>query len=187
MAKKTTIDTGSADYQHLLELQKKHNAATATHETLQAQLNAAHLDWLRQIVNQAVEVETAIKRIEEESEVLCRQHAGDWFNDKQTVKTPLGSVAFRKSSALDVPSEELTLTLIQRSDGGWMPPESDRVKFIAKDYLRVVTTLNLEALGTLPDTALAAFKITRVERESFAMKPATVELGKMVKEVKEAA
>lgn len=181
MAKKHTIDTGSEDFKRLLELQKNHNMATATRETLQAQLNAAHLDWLRQIVCQIVEVDSAIKRIETESEVLCRHHDGDWFKDQQSVKTPLGAVAFRKSTSLEVPSEELTLTLLERHDGCKVVGDENAV-LVAKDFLRVVTSLNLEALGTLPDTMLALIKVTRVERENFLMKPASVDLGKMVKE-----
>jgi len=181
MAKKHTLDTGSADYKRLLELQEKHNAAMAAHETLEAQLNAAHLDWLRQIVRQAVEIETAIKRIETDTEVLCRKHNGDWFESAQSVKTPLGTVAFRKSTALEVPSEELTMTLVERQDGRKVVGDENAL-FVAKDFLRVITSLNLEALGTLPEPMLALLKVTRVERESFAMKPAAVELGKMVKE-----
>ena len=109
MAKKIVIDTGSDDFKKLLELQKQHNAAMAVWKVLEASLNAAHFDWLKQIVSQAVEAEEAIKRIETDAEVLCLKHKGDWFASQQSVKTPLGTAAFRQSTTTEVVKENFTL------------------------------------------------------------------------------
>ena len=181
MAKKITIDTESDDFKKLLALQKDHNAATAAMDALQAQLNAAHLDWLKQIVDQAVAIEGARVRIEADAEVLCRKHEGDWFKDRQSVKTPLGAAAFRRSTSLEVPSEELTMVLVDRHNGRKVVGDENQT-FVSDDYIRTVKSLNLEALGTLPDTMLSVLKITRVDTETFTLKPASVDLGKVVKE-----
>jgi hypothetical protein len=183
MAKKPTpIDTKSEDFKKLLSLQKRHNLVTRALGKLQNELDAVHQDWLLKIVDDAVAAVTEQEQIETEAEVLCRQHAGDWFAGRQSIKTPLGEAKFHRSTGLDVPSDELSLVLVEKSNGNELVPGE---KFISNDYVRTKTTLNLDALGTLPDAALAALKIKRVEKESFSLKPASVDLGDAVQEKKD--
>ena len=48
--------------------------------------------------------------------------------------------------------------------------------------MRATFALNLDALGTLDDATLARFKIKRVPKNNFKAEPATIDLGKAVKE-----
>jgi hypothetical protein len=182
MAKKTKIkiDTEHADYKRLVELQRQHNELTGALNKLQTELDACHRDWLNKVVDDAISAQSAKERIEGDAELLCRRHEGDWFAEQRTVKTPLGTASFHKSTELAVANAELALQLMDQADGKILAPEQP--SFIADNYKRVEQSLNLDALNTLPDAVLVQFKITRVAKDNFSLKPAKVDLGQAVKE-----
>ncbi len=178
--KPTSIDTNNEDFQKLLGLQKRHNDILSALNKLAGELDAVHRDWLKQIVDDAVVADTERQWIETEAEAICRRHEGDWFAQRQSIKTPLGTAKFHRSTALEVPSEELTMELLRTRDGEVL--DTGEPPLMAENYVRIERSLNLEALGTLSDAALAKLKVRRVGKESFALVPASVDLGKAVKE-----
>lgn len=179
---KSTINTGSEDFKALVVLLKKYTTVVGALNKLQAEMDNVHLDWLRQIVDQAIEAQESKERIESEAELLCRRHVDDWFSERRSVKTPIGSACFHRSTELSVASDELALQLLHGMDGKPFG-EGDSI-FDMSNYVRVETTLNVEALATLDDATLSRLKIKRVAKDNFALKPATVDLGKAVEEKK---
>ena len=178
--KQNPIDTKSEDFQKLLLLQKRHNNIVSALNKLSGELDAVHRDWLNKIVDDAVAADAERQLIETEVETLCRRHEGDWFEQRQSIKTPLGMAKFHRSTALEVPSEDLTMELLRARDGEVL--DAGEPPLLAENYVRVERSLNIEALGTLSDAALAKLKVRRVAKESFALVPASVDLGKAVKE-----
>lgn len=179
----TTMDTATEDFQKLLVLQKRHNDILSALNGLASELNTVHRDWLKRIVDDAVVADAERQWIETEAEAICRQHADDWFAERQSIKTPLGTAKFHRSTALDVPSEELTLELLKARNGEVL--DAGEPPLVAENYVRVERSLNLDALGTLSDAALSELKVRRVTKENFALVPASVDLGKAVKEAAE--
>lgn len=92
-----------------------------------------------------------------------------WFEDSKTVTTPYGAVQSRKTTSLEVANEEVTIALLQQLGADSAP------------FLRVETTLNLEALESLPDSELARIRVKRVTTEKITAKPGKVNLGKAAK------
>ena len=179
----TTMDTATEDFQKLLVLQKRHNDILSALNTLASELNTVHRDWLKRIVDDAVVADAERQWIESEAEAICRRHEDDWFAERQSIKTPLGTAKFHRSTALDVPSEELTLELLKARNGEVL--DAGEPPLVAENYVRVERALNLDALGTLSDAALSGLKVRRVTKENFALVPASVDLGKAVKEAAE--
>jgi hypothetical protein len=178
--KQPAMDMAHEDFQRLLILQKRHNDVLSALHHLASEMDTVHRDWLNKIVDGAVVVDAERQWIEAEAETICRRHGDDWFADRQSLKTPLGTARFHRSTALEVPSEALTMELLQARDGKVL--DAGEAPLVAGNYLRVERSLNLDALGTLPDAVLVALKVRRIARESFALVPASADIGKAVKE-----
>ncbi len=181
--KKSTVDITTEDFQNLLGLQKRHNDILSALDNLASELNSVHRDWLKKIVDDAVVADAERQWIETEAEAICRRHEDDWFAERQSIKTPLGTAKFHRSTALDVPSETLTMELLRARDGAVLGESEPPL--VAENYVRVERSLNLESLGTLSDAALKELKVRRVTKETFALMPASVDIAKAIKDVGE--
>lgn len=93
-----------------------------------------------------------------------------WFEKAKTLKTPYGSVSFRKTRKLEVPNEEVSILLLEQLGQDGLP------------FVRTAKALNLEALEKLDDKELERLRIKRVTTESLSIKPTKVDLGKAVKQ-----
>jgi hypothetical protein len=93
----------------------------------------------------------------------------DWFAKTKTLKTPYGTVASRTSTKLEIPSEEVTIALLEARGAE------------AEPYLRTRKFLSVESLETLDDLELARLKLRRVTSERITVTPAKLDLGKAVK------
>jgi hypothetical protein len=118
-------------------------------------------------------------------ETIAIKHP-DWFpKERRSVKTPFGTVAFHKSTKLEVKNEELAVVLLQQqadAEATLAKAENREPQFSRETYLRQRTELNIEALEGLSDAQLKALRIDRVEKNNFSVKPAKVDMGKAVKE-----
>lgn len=177
MKKQTPIDQTSAEYKNMLDLQSVHAAANNDLKELEAEINDEMLTQIDFRRDRYAQLQKAIADSEASLELIAVQHP-QWFGDKKSLKTLYGSLEFKSSRSLEVANAELSLALI----------EAEAIRngdFDPILYTRREITLNLEALGELDDATLAKFKIKRVEKNNFTVKPAKVDLGKAVKEAAE--
>ena len=101
-------------------------------------------------------------------ELLALRHP-EWFVKTKTLKTPHGSVAMRKTTKIEVPTEEATIALLElRGEAG-------------EAFLRTRKYLSIEALEALDDAELTALKCRRVTSEKITITPAKIDLGKTLK------
>ena len=153
-----------ASYQNLIEFLAILSDTTDDLNLLQTELNKAERELIDEHRDKLVEYHERIAKAELAIEQICRAHP-DWFEKVKTLKTPYGQCSFRKSSELNAPSEDASISLIKASGR-------------AKDFLRTSEELDLEALEKLSDAELAAFGIIRREERKFSVKPARVDVGK---------
>ena len=174
----TTINTtdAAAAFKNLVNLLAVFSEATARLTEFQAELDKSTLDLIDEHKTTYAELQRTLTEAETALEVICLAHT-EWFTEKQTLKTPYGSVAFRRSTKLQVANEELTIALIQKAEAA---------NGEATGLLRETVELDLEALEKFDDTALKLFRVTRLHNTGFSVKPAKIDLGKAVKEAAEA-
>jgi hypothetical protein len=112
---------------------------------------------------------------------------------KKSIKTPYGEVSLKKSTALKIENEDVSLVLIEKeiailemkiaaeSNPETLGVMNARLATL-KSLLRPKVELNKEALEKLDDGDLSRFRIVRQENENFSVKPAKIDMGKAVKE-----
>lgn len=113
-------------------------------------------------------LQSTISKGEQAAEAIALMNP-QWFETVKTVTTPYGSVKSRTTTKLEVANADVSIALLQQ------------LGLESAPFLRVETTLNLEALEGLTDDELARVRIKRVTKENITTKPATVDLGKAVK------
>jgi hypothetical protein len=159
------------DFANLVNLMSVYAEAKARFAALENEAQSAFIELVDEKKKDYAELQDLIGKTEAALEIVARKNP-DWFADSKTVRTPFGSVSFRKTTALQVANEELTILLVeQRPDGA--------------EYLRTHKELDLEALEKLDDEDLKKLRIKRVESETCTIKPAKVDLGKAVKSAAE--
>ena len=168
--KKEIKETISAEYREMLDLLIVYCAASAQAEAIQAKTNHSALDLKSAMAEDYGDCQTAMADAKAALEVIARSHP-EWFGDKAALKTPFGTLQFRAGTNLQIANEEMTLALIEQAAA--LDPSL---------ALAVKTTksINLEVLEKLEDAELSRFRVKRVESRSFSVKPAKVELGKVV-------
>lgn len=165
----------AADFKNLVDLMAIVSEGSARMAELESTVQQNYLDIVDAIRKDYASLQYAIGQAEEAIETLALSN-GQWFEKSKTLKTPYGTVSFRKTSKLDVKNEEVSILLLEQLGQDGLP------------FVRTAKALNLEALEKLDDTELERLRIKRVTTESLTIKPAKVDLGKAVKQVaKEAA
>lgn len=167
----TTTTTPTADpaaYKNLVDLMAIHCEATARMSELENDLQQCWLDLVDARRKDYAELQGILGNTEsaiEEAAILNPQ----WFAKAKSLKTPYGTVAFRKASKLEVKNEEVSLLLLEQLGQDGLP------------FVRTVKALNLEALEKLDDSELERLRIRRITTETCKITPAKVDLGKAVK------
>lgn len=146
--------------------------ATQRLEALENETNTAFQQLIDDKKAQYSTLQATIAETEAALEHVAESHP-EWFGEKASIKTPYGSVRFRKSTVLDVKNEEASIILIRQR-------EKEDASFISDLYIRRKETLNLEALENLTDSELQDLRIKRVPKRNFGCTPAKVDLGKAV-------
>jgi hypothetical protein len=173
---KVNNETGAADFAELVNLMSEHAKAKNCLAALEADTQTEFLGLVDGHKGEYAELQRAVTETEAAIEWIAVRHIDDWFKDARTVKTPFGSVSLRRSSALAVPNQELTVVLIQqliKEQGAGGP---------AAALLRTWVEPNLEALEKLDDESLASLRIKRVTSEMCRVTAAKIDLGRAVKE-----
>lgn len=157
-----------AAYANLVNLQAVHSEATARLGELENTLQQQWLDLVDVHRKDYASLQASIAAAEEGIEYLATVNP-QWFEKLRTLKTPYGTVGFRRVTKLEVKNEELTIALLEQLGQDGLPFLIDSRK------------LNLEALEKMGDEELARIRIKRVSTDSCTVKPAKVDLGKAVK------
>lgn len=162
----TPMATTNADaFGRLVNLQELFFATETKLASLQTDIDTALANWLAAV--KPIYVAHKTTRDEAEAEIKALAMAHPEWKDGETIKTPFGTIQFRSASKLEVTSEERTLATLELT-----APE------MAEKLTRTETTLNREALETVPDETLELLGVKRVTTTSITVKPARVDLGK---------
>lgn len=170
-----TITNETDDYTKLTAAIAEH--ARLTHEL--AATDASFQKAMQELISECyrdefAELTEAKAELEERIELLVLRHP-EWFAKVKTLKTPHGSVATRKTTKLNVPTEEATIALLElRGEEG-------------EAFLRTRKYLSLEALEALDDAELAVLKCNRVTSEKITITPSKIDLGKTVRQAEKGA
>lgn len=158
------------DFERLVELQQLFAQSDTALDQVQVDADRA----LSATTDRAKQSYAAAKTLRDEAEAEIRTLVGrhpEWL-DGRTIRTPYGSIEFRKSSKLEVASDEATVALI---DAIYTRPGATHRP---DQLVRTVREPNLEVLDTLSDDELKKVGIVRKSTESITVKRAKVELGK---------
>jgi hypothetical protein len=147
-----------------------HSEACLRLKELESEVQADYMELVDERRSDYAELQLTITETEQAIEAIVERHP-EWFTKKRSVRTPYGVVKCTRTTKLDVPNEEATILLIER----------DTKKDEQEQYIRTSKTLNLEALESLSDEQLAAFRIFRVRSESIKIEEGKIDLGKAVK------
>lgn len=170
-----TNTNAAADFKNLVDLMAIMAEGSARLGELENGLQQDYIDLVDARRKDYASLQFAIGQAEESIETLALSN-GQWFEKSKTLKTPYGTVSFRKSTKLDVKNEEVSILLLEQLGQDGLP------------FVRTAKALNLEALEKLDDTELDRLRIKRVTTEALSIKPAKIDLGKAVKQAtKEAA
>ena len=180
MAQKHEVKTtDTPDFQNLVNLLAVYSEASNRLAELQADVNRQTLELIDEHKPEYAALQETLAKSEASLEMISREHP-EWFGPRaKSLKTPYGIVKFHASTKLEIPNEEATLLLIER--------ELERDPEFPKDAIRTSQALNLEALERLDDSTLKRLRVTRVPNDNFSVKPATIDLGKAVKDAAPAA
>ena len=159
-------DTGEAQYKGLIGLLAVYSDASNRLAELQARADASLLETVDGERKEWAELSAAFEQADKAIKDLVAKHP-EW-TEGRTIKTPYGQVRFTRTTKLDVPSPETTVSLIRAKLKDADPEQ----------YIRVKEEPNLDALGTLDKSTLARLGIIWQEFDSISIKPAKVDLGK---------
>lgn len=160
--------TDAADFKNLVNLMAIMAEGTARLGELENGLQQDYIDLVDARRKDYASLQFALGQAEESIETLAFSNP-QWFEKTKTLKTPYGSISFRRSTKLDVKNEEVSILLLEQLGQDGLP------------FVRTAKALNLEALEKLDDTELDRLRIKRVNSESLTIKPVKVDLGKAVK------
>jgi hypothetical protein len=166
---KNNDTTTDQDYKNLVDCMAVYSEATARMAELEADLQQCWLDLVDARRKDYTTLQSTLTRAEEACRCASELHP-EWFAKVKSIKTPYGTVAFRKSTKLEVPNEEVSIVLLEQLGQDGLP------------FIQTAKKLNLEALEKLSDEELKRLRITRYATENFKITAAKVDLGKAVKE-----
>lgn len=155
-------------YANLVNLQSILSEAQAQLDKLQNEVQTEYIDLVDAKKKDYARLQQNIASAQEGIEYLATVNP-QWFVKSRTLKTPYGTVSFRKTTKLEVRNEELSIVLLEQLGQDGLP------------FLIPSKKLNIEALEKLTDQELERLKIKRVTEDSCTVKPAKVDLGKAVK------
>ena len=164
----TTTTTDPASYKNLVDLMAIMAEGTARLGELENGLQQDWIDLVDARRKDYASLQFAIGQAEESIETLAITNP-QWFEKSKTLKTPYGTVGFRRTSKLEVKNEEVSILLLEQLGQDGLP------------FIRQAKALNLEALEKLDDSELERLRIRRVTTEVCKITAAKIDLGKAVK------
>ena len=167
------------DFENLVALLGVYSEAGNRLAQMEAAVNEQWLEIVDDELKDYTDLQKSFTEAGAALEIIARRHP-EWFLDGKTIKTPFGTAALKNNPPkLEAENPEATILMIQHAiekaeqlrDGG------EQANALRK-FLRVETTLNLEALSSLTDAELAKFRIVRTQADTFSVKAAKIDLGK---------
>jgi len=159
-------------YKNLVDLLAVFAEASNRLEVLQSDIQGGLIEIVDEKRKEYAEAQAALSQAESAIELIATSHP-EWFSEKRrSIKTPYGTVSFRRSTKLMVSNEEASIILIEQLCDNEA----------AAQLVRQEKALNLEALEKLTDAELKQYRIRRVTEDNCSVKPAKIDLGKAVKE-----
>ena len=171
----------TTDFQELVKLLSVFTEASNRLGQLQVDANNQLMDVLDEILADYTQSQQAATEAEAAMEHIANRHP-EWFSEKRSIKTPWGVVKFHRSNPLVVPNEEATIARLELMEERSKKTGVAEEHFVASAFIREKRELDLEALDRLDDATLAQLGLKRVQKDNFSVKPATLDLGKAVKE-----
>lgn len=181
MSDTNTTVPDAHSYKNLIDLMALYADGVNRLAELENELLQEHLAMVDTRRKDYADLQQKIADSQESIETLATLNP-QWFAKAKTLKTPYGTIAFRKTTKLNVKNEEASIILIEQQ----IEKLEGADKEAAEGYIRTNKELDLEALEKLPDVDLKKFRITRETTESCTVKAAKIDLGKAVKKAAEA-
>lgn len=157
----------AADYKNLIDLMAVFAEANARMGELENDLHQSWIDLVDARRKDYAKLQETLAKVEDAIRETAEMNP-QWFAKARTLRTPYGTVAFRKTTKLEVRNEEVSIVLLEQLGQDGLP------------FLKTAKTLVLEALEKLDDQELERLRIKRVTTESCTIKPAKPDLGKAV-------
>jgi hypothetical protein len=170
--------TASPDYQRVAELLQSLGSVQFDLALKEASVNARCLALINRVREEIVIMQSQEAALLAELQQIAEAHP-KWFADARSLKLITGTLKFHASTTTEVDDPELTFAALEREEKAAL---ADRRVFFADDYLRTKREPNLDTLATLDDATLARLHVRRVPNISFKAIPATLDLGKAVKQ-----
>jgi hypothetical protein len=180
MSDKNTAVPDAQSYKNLVDLMALHAEGVNRLAELENEFLQEYLAMVDTRRKEYADLQQKIADSQEGIELAATLNP-QWFEKSKTLKTPYGTVAFRKTTKLNVKNEEVSIVLIEQ----FTELLGDKEKEVAESYIRTNKELDLEALEKLSDAELKKFRITRETTESCTVKAAKIDLGKAVKKAAE--
>lgn len=179
------VAPASEDFTELVNLLSIYTEASNQLAALQNTANESVVDILDDLKGDYAALQETVTKTESAMEAIALRHP-DWFTTKKTIKTPYGQIRLHSSTELEAVNEEASIVRIKLEAQKRHPGDSDaaiaaRQKFVSQ-YVRSEERLNKEALELEDDAFLSIVGIKRDRKQNFSAKPATLDLGKAVKE-----
>ncbi|ODU25020.1 MAG: hypothetical protein ABS95_01185 [Verrucomicrobia bacterium SCN 57-15] len=179
------------DFQEMINLLAVYTDANNRLAALQTEANDNLMLWLDESKVEYAKLQETLTKAEAAIEGIVRRHP-EWFQEKKSIKTPFGTVKSTSTPKLVIPNEEATMVRLQlKAERSQIAAEAARAEgkdvpiFDDKAFVRTKQELDREALEKLEDHELAELGISRIKEESVSVKPATLDMGKAVKEAVE--
>ena len=173
------------DYNNMNELLAEYSQLAARLATIEASVNSSQIAAAKPMLPDHANTKARLGEIEAKLRDIASKNPDLFPDDKRSHNTPFGSIAFRRSTFLDVDddTEKVVLKIklacqkeAQRAARANMPP-----LFTEETLLRKHEEPDLEALEKLSDADLRMFGIERKESEKFSVKPLEVKTDKLLK------
>lgn len=157
----------SPEFQRFIELQKEFLNGENAIAKIDAVVNTKVAAVIAEHTRDWAAATEAHKRIEREIISLAERHP-EW-KDGESIKSPFGTVSFRKTTSLEIHNEGASITLI-RSVLARHP--------LRETAIRTEETINREVLESLTDLELASIGIARSKGVSISVKAKRVDMAK---------
>jgi hypothetical protein len=153
-------------YEELIKLLAVFTEAENRINAAQNAANEALLEAVDDAKSEFAQAQKARDEAEAAVKLLSQRHP-EWL-DGRTIKTPYGTVRFTRTTSLEVPDEDVTVTLIKAT----------RSAEELATFIRTKEVPNKQALELCTDDELKKLGVCRVVTDSIKVSAAKVDLGK---------
>ena len=170
-------ETHSQEYARLIDLQVLFTKTSDEIDQLDTRINDASNKLAAPLAPDYVVLTERKAQCDAEIQALLKKNP-QWEGKNKSVKTPFGEVGRRTVTALEIPNPAMTVVLMTAR--GTTDPA-----FKPSDFLYVEESPAKEALERLSNEDLTKLGVTRTVTESITVKPAKINVSKVVNAAKQ--